>query len=102
MTVLPTRRAGALLAATIVMAQSGPRPPALVLTVEPSRPARGSLVRLMVRDTSGGSRPWSWVEGTMAGEPLHFSADGSERFSALAGIPLEGPDSVSVTLRVVY
>lgn len=99
---LGSARPAALFVASLLAFRSGPRPPTLALTVEPARPVRGSLVRLVARDTANGSRPWSWVEGTAGGEPLHFSPDRAGRFSALAGIPLEGPDSVEVTLRVLY
>ena len=102
MSGIPTRLISVALAAALAMARPGPRPPGLALSIEPSRPNRGSLVRLTVRDTTDGGRPWSWVEGNVAGEPLHFSADGVHRYQALAGIPLEGPDSLVVNLRVVY
>jgi hypothetical protein len=42
------------------------------------------------------------VDGTAGGEPLHFEAQGVGRFVALAGIPIEGPDSFPVTLRISY
>jgi murein DD-endopeptidase MepM/ murein hydrolase activator NlpD len=63
---------------------------------------RGSLIRLIVTDTASVERPWSWVDGSAGGEPLHFHADGIRQFSALAGIPLEGPDSLGITLIVTF
>jgi hypothetical protein len=42
------------------------------------------------------------VEGTAGGEPLHFEAQGAGHFVALAGIPIDGPDSFPVTLRISY
>jgi murein DD-endopeptidase MepM/ murein hydrolase activator NlpD len=68
----------------------------------PERPSRGSLIRLIVTDTVQADRPWSWVDGEAGGEPLHFRADGSGRFSALAGVPLDGPDSLVVSLKVTF
>src|SRR5262245_47343807 len=93
-----------MLAITALLLCAGPllRPPALLLSVEPERPVRGSLVRLVATDTAQSNRPWSWVEGTAGGEPLHFEAQGVGRFVALAGIPIEGPDSFPVTLRISY
>jgi murein DD-endopeptidase MepM/ murein hydrolase activator NlpD len=40
------------------------------------------------------------IEGEAADEPLHFEPSG-RAYRAIAGIPLEGPDSLQVTLRVV-
>jgi murein DD-endopeptidase MepM/ murein hydrolase activator NlpD len=82
----------------------GPRSPSPVpvVTAIPARPVRGSLIRLIVTDTAAAERPWSWIDGAAGGEPLHFRADGNGRYSALAGIPLEGPDSLGVTLRVTF
>jgi len=88
--------------ALLLCAVSFLRPPALLVTVEPERPVRGSLVRLVVTDTAKTNRPWSWVEGTAGGEPLHFEAQSVGRFVALAGIPIEGPDSFPITLRISY
>jgi len=90
------------IAALLLFARPSQLPPALLLSVEPERPVRGSLVRLIASDTATTDRPWSLVDGTAGGEPLHFEAHGVGRFEALAGIPIEGPDSFPVTLRVSY
>ena len=72
------------------------------LRTEPSDPMRGTLVRLIVAPDHPSERPWSWVDGSVAGEPLHFHTNGDESFRALAGIPVEGDDSLPVLLRVSY
>jgi len=93
-----------MLAIAALLLFAGPyhHPPALLLTVEPERPVRGSLVRLVATDTATTDRPWNWVVGSAGGEPLHFEAQGVGRFVALAGIPIEGPDSFPVILRISY
>jgi murein DD-endopeptidase MepM/ murein hydrolase activator NlpD len=65
----------------------------------PAVPTRGTVIRLMVRAADSTDAVLT-VDGEAAGEPLHFQAAGRS-FRALAGVPLEGPDSLAVTLRVV-
>ncbi len=42
------------------------------------------------------------LDGTAAGEPLHFERLPSGRFRTLVGVPLEGGDSLPVTLRLAH
>jgi hypothetical protein len=72
-------------------------PPVTLRTI-PSPPLRGSLASLVVRATDT-SETLLAVEGEASGEPLHFEASGGS-FRALAGIPLEGPDSLIITLVI--
>jgi murein DD-endopeptidase MepM/ murein hydrolase activator NlpD len=68
----------------------------VAIETEPATPVRGTLVRLRVTPTLNDLL--TGIEGEVAGEPLHFhSADGLT-WSSLAGIPIEGGDSVAVTL----
>jgi hypothetical protein len=90
--------AAALLAspAAALHAQDGS---GLVVTTAPAPPARGSVVWLTVRPR-GSADTSITLDGTAAGEPLHFRRLGDGRFRSLLGIPLEGDDSLPVTLRL--
>ncbi len=73
-----------------------------VVTVRPvpSLPVRGSLARLLVipRATAKRNQKLLAVHGTAAGEPLHFEARRDGSFAALFGVPLDGEDSLAVSL----
>ena len=100
-----TPRAAVLLALAsvespaVLRAQAAAAPPALTIATLPSPPARGSVVWLVVTPvgTPDSSRT---LDGTAAGEPLHFERLPSGRFRTLVGIPLEGGDSLPVALRL--
>jgi len=66
------------------------------IETEPARPARGALIRLRVTPTT--MEPVTAIEGEAAGEPLHFSRTDPVIWTALAGIPVEGDDSLALTL----
>ncbi len=75
--------------------------PSGVVRTDPATPARGSVAWLEVEDDrSRNDQPrLTAVEGEAAGEPLHFEP--SDRgFAALLGIPVEGGDTLPVTLRL--
>jgi hypothetical protein len=72
-----------------------------VLQTEPSPPARGSVVWLLVRPAGAPDSSQS-LDGTVAGEPLHFERLPDGRFRSVAGLPLEGGDSLPVTLRLAH
>jgi murein DD-endopeptidase MepM/ murein hydrolase activator NlpD len=74
---------------------SGP----VTLTTVPSPPARGSVVWLVATPT-GAPDSARTLDGTAAGEPLHFERLPSGRFRSLVGVPLEGGDTLPVTLRL--
>jgi murein DD-endopeptidase MepM/ murein hydrolase activator NlpD len=71
----------------------------VAIETEPARPVRGALIRLRVTPTT--AEPVAAIEGEAAGEPLHFSRTDSVIWTALAGIPVEGDDSISLTLVLV-
>ena len=89
-----------------IAATLAPRVESLDVGVSPAKPVQGSLIRLRVRplDSTGTViSPDSFgigVTGTLAGEPLHFEADGDSGFVAYAGIPVDAPDSTRVIVAV--
>jgi hypothetical protein len=75
--------------------------PSSVVRTSPQTPARGSAAWLEVQDdpSRNDQSPLTAVGGDAAGEPLHFER--SDRgFVALFGVPLEGDDTVTVTLQL--
>jgi murein DD-endopeptidase MepM/ murein hydrolase activator NlpD len=80
-------------------AQAAVAPPLLTIVTLPSPPARGSVMWLVVTPvgTPDSSRT---LDGTAAGEPLHFERLPNGRFRTLVGVPLEGGDSLPVALRL--
>lgn len=63
----------------------------------PPRPVQGSLVVLTVRPAAAESA--TAVQGELAGEPLHFEADGGE-LRAVGAVPIDAHDSIAA--RVVF
>lgn len=72
--------------------------PTIEVSTAPSPPSRGRVVLLYARPT-GGPDSSITLDGTAAGEPLHFERLDDGRFRTLLGIPLEGGDSLPITLR---
>ncbi len=74
--------------------------PSAVVRTSPPTPARGSVAWLEVQDdpSRNDQSPITALGGEAAGEPLHFERRG-RGFVALFGVPLEGDDTVAVTLR---
>jgi hypothetical protein len=95
------------LTATVLRAQGaaphGGQPPnghaRISLETWPKLPARGSVVWL-VAHPAGKTDTSVTLDGTAAEEPLHFERRPHGRFRTLMGIPLEGGDTLSVTLRL--
>lgn len=73
-------------------------PSAVTIHTIPLVPVRGSLAWLVVRSADA-TKMVLGVEGEAAEEPLHFESRGKS-YRALVGVPLEGDDSLTVTLRV--
>jgi hypothetical protein len=73
--------------------------PSAVVRTSPQAPARGSAAWLEVQDdpSRNDQSPVTAVGGEAAGEPLHFERR-DRGFVALFGVPLEGDDTVAVTL----
>ncbi len=78
-------------------------PSPVVVRSAPARPARGEAAWLQVRpgEVAPGDTLLG-VEGEAADERLHFSAGPGLGFTALFGLPVEGPDSVAVSLRLEW
>jgi murein DD-endopeptidase MepM/ murein hydrolase activator NlpD len=76
--------------------------PSAVVRTSPDTPARGTLAWLHVEDdwSRNDQAPLLGVEGEAAGEPLHFAPGVERGFVALLGIPLDGGDTIPVTLRL--
>jgi murein DD-endopeptidase MepM/ murein hydrolase activator NlpD len=68
----------------------------VALETEPAAPARGALIRLRVTPT--GADPVTGLDGVVADEPLHFARRDTLSWVALAGVPVEGDDSLSILL----
>ena len=64
-----------------------------VISWEPEAPTQGALFLIRVN----GTPPGAALAGTVAGEPLHFSADSIP--ASLAPVPIDGPDSVAIVVR---
>lgn len=75
--------------------------PTAIVRTDPATPARGSAAWLSVEDDPSRNdlAPLTAVGGEAAGQPLHFER-GERGWEALFGIPLEGDDSLAVTLRL--
>jgi hypothetical protein len=73
--------------------------PSAVVRTSPQTPARGSAAWLEVQDdwSRNDQTPLTEVGGEAAGEPLHFEPR-DRGYAALFGVPLEGDDTVAVTL----
>jgi len=66
----------------------------LLLTASPVRPQPGSIIRLTLTAPAGKSDAIVAVGGSLAGEPLHFIAAGSDSWHALGGIPADAVGTV--------
>jgi murein DD-endopeptidase MepM/ murein hydrolase activator NlpD len=70
-----------------------------VVRTSPATPARGSAAWLEVEDdwSRNDQPPITTVAGEAAGEPLHFERR-DRGYAALFGVPLEGDDTLAVSL----
>ena len=69
----------------------------------PARPRQGSLVRLVIRapaDSAAATGLPASIEGTLAGEPLHFERDARGGLVAIGAIPVHTPTG-SLLARLV-
>ncbi len=92
--------AALLLALTTLAVAAGAQtiPPAL--TIAPAQPNAGALVRLTLDAAVSSHDSIVGVEGTMAGEPLHFISAGDRVWRALGAVPIDDDDSVSARVFV--
>jgi peptidase M23-like protein len=90
-----TVAAGILVLAAPLAAQTPP-PAAFKVTTRPAPLVRGTVGSITIH---GARRDeLTTVEGRAAGEPLHLHCDTAGACTALVGVPIEGPDSLIVTL----
>ena len=69
------------------------------LSIVPTRPEPGAIVRLTLRDSAAGGAITS-IRGTMAGEPLHFVSSGRGMWRAIGGVPVDASGSVTAVAVV--
>ncbi len=102
------RPAAGIAAAAFLALAIGARParaqfaaPSVIVRSSPVTPARGSAAWVEVEDDwSRNDQPTlTAVAGEAAGEPLHFERRG-RGYVALAGVPLEGDDTLVVVLQL--
>lgn len=111
--VNPTRERSGIFGVRVALADAvlsvlGRRAAEPDVSWHPPRPAQGSLIRISV------VRPaLTRIQGTLAGEPLHFERDSAGTFHAVGAVPVDArgtvtgalwldgrPDSVRVTVPV--
>jgi murein DD-endopeptidase MepM/ murein hydrolase activator NlpD len=71
----------------------------LALRTFPAPPSRGSVVWLLVQTASPTDSALT-LDGSAAGEPLHFERLPDGGFRSLVGIPLDGGDTMDVSLHL--
>ncbi len=81
----------------IAMAPSPAHPPEVSWT--PATTTQGHLFLLTVQDATGNITD---VQGTVAGEPLHFARSSDGRREALAPVPIDHEGPLTVDLTVSY
>ncbi len=88
--------AGAASVAALAPSLTAQVPPSFTIVTQPAPLVRGTVGLIMVRPTTGDSVPM--LEGRAAAEPLHLHPDEAGGFAGVIGVPIEGPDSLVVTL----
>lgn len=94
--------AGPAVAQTPEVPIAPPESAAVAIRTRPAPLVRGTLGVLRVRPVPGPGRTIVQLTGSAAGEPLHFEPDGAGGFWALAAAPIEGTDSLPVTVAVEW
>ena len=90
--LLAAGAAGVWLAAPLTAQTASP----FAVTTQPATLARGTVGLITVRAPAGDLIPS--LAGRAADEPLHFHQARSGGLTALIGVPIEGPESLVVTL----
>ena len=76
--------------------------PRFTIVAEPAVPVRGAIARLrLVPLATAPLDSIVAVEAELGGEPLHFDPTSNGAFASLAGIPIDGGDSLPVDLTLV-
>lgn len=70
------------------------------LTILPSRPEPGAIVRLTLRDSASRADSVISISGSMAGEPLHFIATGPRTWRAIGGVPVNASGNVIARVTI--
>lgn len=65
----------------------------------PADPAQGSFVVIVVRPAGASGDSARAVDGTLAGQPLHFEGDGTS-YRALGAIPISAAETIPVMVAV--
>lgn len=93
-------RASPIRGAAVIAALLTPLPAGVsaqvAMETEPATVTRGHLARLHVTPTVADLV--TSIDGTIAGEPLHLGTSDAVTWSGLAAVPIDGTDSVPVTL----
>ena len=92
------RRAAAAAAAGLWLAASlaAQAPSSFAVGTDPATLVRGTVGVITVHPTPGSAS--ASLGGRAADEPLHFEPAPAGAYAALIGVPIEGPDSLVVTL----
>src|SRR5688572_12945933 len=88
-----------VMAGAAISSASAQTPAATRLIASPSRPQPGAIVRLSVRSRVLDSI--ASIEGTLAGEPLHFIRTDSA-WRAIGGIPTDAEGNVTARAYVRF
>ena len=70
------------------------------LTVTPTKPAPGSLVRLTLEASGSGADSILAVNGFMSGEPLHFGRAQGSAWRAIGPVSVDAADSVPARVAI--
>jgi murein DD-endopeptidase MepM/ murein hydrolase activator NlpD len=86
--------------AVLATALQGPTAPIAPVTVvtHPDPLVRGTVGLVVVRPAAAEQRRLAGLRGSAAGEPLHFEPTEGGAYRAVIGVPIEGPDSLAVSL----
>jgi murein DD-endopeptidase MepM/ murein hydrolase activator NlpD len=87
-----------VMAARPLAGQTLPPASGIEWSTAPAPATRGNVVWLYVRPAVGPADSSITLDGAAAGEPLHFERLDDGRYRSLLGIPLEGGDTLPITL----
>lgn len=89
-------------AAGLFPARGAAQNPALAMDVrwEPAEPHQGSFIYVVGRATGDGDRGELSVEGSLAGQPLHFEVDRFGEYRAIGAVPVNALATIPLQLSV--
>ena len=95
---------GAALVILLPGAAFPPTSPGADVTWSPEHPKQGTLIHVLVApDTARGAHSAGLpVEGTLAGQPLHFEPLADRHYQAIASIPVSARETIPLVLTVTY